>query len=178
MASQLYGGNSDEPLGKPADQPVRRLSSVAIAAILTLAVSGTALAGLVSGSLPGAAFTFTSFSVNAVNMDGNGIHLKTKGPVNVKTTYSILPPSSALLGWHYHNGPVIVTVTVGTLTFIGADCQTWDVSAGQTYIESTGQLLNALIDPAKNAVPVEWFTTRLYPAGTNDPVGVAAPCSL
>jgi hypothetical protein len=157
---------------------MRRLISLPVSTVLVVAVAGTALGGLVAGSLPSAAFTFTSSTVNAVNMDGAGIHLKTKGPVSVKTTYTILAPSTALTGWHYHNGPVIVTVAVGTLTYIDAECHTWDVSAGQSYIESSGQVLNALLDPAKNTGNVEWFTTRLYPAGTSDPVAVAAPCSL
>jgi hypothetical protein len=169
--------NSSET-GRTSPRRVRRLTPIAAGAILALALAGTALAGLVGGSLPAASFTYTSASINAVNIDGNGIHLKTKGPINVKTTYSIVPPSSALLGWHYHNGPVIVTVTVGTLTFIGGDCQTWDLHAGESYLETTGQVLNALVDPGKNSASAEWFTTRLYPAGAGDPVGVPAPCSL
>lgn len=158
----------------------RFLASVLTAAVLVLSLVGTVLAGLVSGSLPSVGFTFTSTTVNAVNMDGNGIHLKAKGPIDVKQTYSKVAPTGALLGWHYHNGPVIVTVAVGTLTFLDANCQAWDLRAGESYIESTGQVLNAYLDPAKNAglSAVEWFTTRLYPAGSADPVAVPAPCTL
>lgn len=168
--------NSSET-GRRSRTRVRRLSSIAGSLILVLALAGTALAGLV-GTLPVAPFTYTSATINAVDITGNGIHLKTKGSVNVKTTYSIVAPSSALLGWHYHNGPVIVTVTVGTLTFLDATCGTFDLHLGESYIESTGQVLNAFVDPGKNAVAAEWFTTRLYPAGAGDPVGVPAPCSL
>ena len=155
-----------------------RFGSIAVSSILVLAFAGTAFAGLGSGSLPGSGFTFTSSTINAVNMDGTGIHLKTKGPVNVKTTYSRVAPTAALLGWHYHNGPVIVTVAVGTLTLIDAECNQWDVGVGQSYIESAGQVLNATLDPAKNGgiATVEWFTTRLYPQDAVDPVAVAAPC--
>lgn len=157
----------------------RFVASVLGAAVLALSLAGTVLAGLVSGSLPGAGFTFTSTTVNAVNMDGNGVHLKAKGPVEVKTTYSKVAPTGALLGWHYHNGPVIVTVAVGTLTFLDENCRAWDLSAGESYIESTGQVLNAYLDPAKNAglSAVEWFTTRLHPAGSADPVPVPEPCT-
>ena len=169
--------NSSET-GRRSRTRVRRLSSIAASLILVLAIAGTALAGLVGGSLPGAAFTYTSATINDVDITGNGIHLKTKGSVNVKTTYSIAAPSSALLGWHYHNGPVIVTVTVGTLTFLDDECGTMDLHAGESYIESTGEVLNAFVDPGKNSNSAEWFTTRLYPAGAGDPVGVPAPCSL
>jgi hypothetical protein len=156
-----------------------RLSSIALGLLFVLALAGTTLAGL-SGSLPASSFAFTSRTVNDVNIIGNAIHLKTKGALDVKTTYTKLAPTGALTGWHYHNGPVIVTIAVGTLTYVDATCHAWDVSAGDSYIESTGEVLNAYLDPAKNAnlEYVEWFTTRLYPAGAADPVGVPAPCSL
>jgi hypothetical protein len=152
----------------------------ALVASLALFTVSTALGALISGSLPAVGFTYTSVTDNSVNMYGSGIHLKTKGPVNVKTTYSKIAPDPAFAaGWHYHNGPVIVTVTVGTLTFFDAGCGTWDLSAGHTYIESTGQVLNAKVLPEKNPglATVEWFTTRLYPDGTGDPVGVPVPCT-
>jgi len=106
--------------------------------------------------------------------------LRASKAANVKTTYSRVPPSATFeSGWHSHNGPVIVTVTNGTLTFYDKACGTWDVSAGQTFIESPGQLLNAKTLPAKNAgiENVEWFTTRLFPAGAIDPVPAAVPCT-
>jgi len=153
--------------------------ALALTATLALVTASVALGGLLGGSLPTAGFTFTSVSDNAVNITGDGIHLKTKDSINVKTTYSRVAPSSALLGWHYHNGPVIVTVTVGTVTFFDGSCGTWDVAAGHTYIETTGQVLNARVDPAKNdgIGTVEWFTTRLYPGDTGDPVSVDPPCA-
>jgi len=156
----------------------RRLALVGALA-LSLVTATTAMAGLVSGPLPGAAFTYTSRTINAVDIGGNGIHLKTKGPVDVKTTYTKLAPTGALTGWHYHNGPVIVTVAIGTLTYLDGQCRTWDLSAGQSYIESTGEVLNAYLDPNKNSglTYVEWFTTRLFPAGAADPVPVPAPCN-
>ena len=157
---------------------VRRLAAVAAAAILVLALAGTALGGLVSGSLPTSGFTYTSRTIHDVNIVGHGIHLQTKGPVDVKTTYSRIAPTGAMLGWHFHNGPVIVSVAVGTITYVDAACRHWDLSAGQGYIESTGEVLNAYLDPAKNSglSSVEWFTTRLYPSGAADPVPVDAPC--
>jgi len=160
--------------------PPRRLSrlglSAAVGAALILGTS-TVNAALVGGSLPTAGLTYTSSTINSVNMAGD-IRLKIKDNVTVKTTYSIATPSGALVGsWHYHNGPVILTVTAGTLTLYGATCDSWDISAGQTYIESTGQVLVGKAIPAKNSGNVEWFTTRLYPEGTSDPVPVDPPCT-
>ena len=151
---------------------------VALVMGAVLASSAIAEAALVSGSLPTGGFTFLSLTENAVNMTGDGIHLKIKEPVTVKTTYSIVTPADQFVGpWHYHNGPVIVTVSVGTLTFYDASCGTWDVSAGQSFIESSGQVLNAKALVSKNPGTLQWFTTRLYPEGAIDPVVVDAPCT-
>lgn len=159
----------------------------AFAAIVSIALAaltiGRAFAGLAAGSLPTAGFTYLSVTDNVVNMTdvgtGDGIHLKTKGLVSVKTTFSRLAPSSNLLGWHYHNGPVIVTVTSGTLTLYDETCAAIDIEPGHSYIESTGQVFAGRADPTKNGgvATVEWFTTRLFPAGSGDPVEVPAPCS-
>ena len=157
---------------------LRRVAFLTV--LLVFAAAGTALGGLVSGSLPTAPFTYTSVTDNAVNMTGAGIHLKSTGSINVKTTYTrVAVDPTFFFGWHYHNGPVIVTVTVGTLTYFDENCGTWDLTAGHSYIESTGQVLNVTTVPSKNqGTPnVEWFTTRLYPEGTIDPVNVAAPCT-
>jgi len=108
------------------------------------------------------------------------VDLRLSQSANVKTTYSRVPPNQTFeSGWHYHNGPVIVTVAVGTLTFYDSKCGTWDLPPGHTYIESPRQVLDAKALPAKNAGVdnVEWFTTRLYPDGAIDPVPVAAPCT-
>lgn len=158
----------------------KALVTVALGATLALLTASTALGALVSGALPTSGFAFTSVTDNAVNMVGSDIHLKTKDSVNVKTTYSRVVPDLAFsAGWHYHNGPVIVTVTVGTLTFFDSACGSWDLAAGRTYIESTGEVLNAKVLPAKNPgiATVEWITTRLYPTDAVDPVPVDAPCT-
>ena len=161
----------------PARKLGRLASMTAVGAALIFATSSVN-AALVGGSLPTAGLTYTSVTLNAVNMAGDPVRLKIKDNVTVKTTYSIVAPSEALVGsWHYHNGPVILTVTAGTLTLYGADCGSWDISAGQTYIESAGQVLVGKAVPAKNSGNVEWFTTRLYPEGAADPVPVDAPCT-
>jgi hypothetical protein len=109
------------------------------------------------------------------------IDLRANNPINVKTTYSRVAPSPEFVpGWHYHNGPVIVTVTVGTFTFYDSKCGTFDLTAGHTYIESPREVLNAKALPDKNAgiATVEFFTTRLYSDEASDPVPVSpAPCT-
>jgi len=162
--------------------PVRRLGRLGVmAAVGTALIFGASAvsAALVGGSLPSAGLTYISLTENAVNMAGDPIRLKIKDNVTVKTTYSFATPSdTALVGtWHYHNGPVFVTVTAGTLTLYDSSCGSWDIGEGQTYIESAGQVLVAKALASKNAAPVQWFTTRLYPEGAIDPVSVDAPCT-
>ena len=108
------------------------------------------------------------------------IDMRAATATNVKTTYSRVPPSPTFeAGWHYHNGPVVVTVTAGTLTLFDSKCASWDVLAGHSYIESPNQVLDAKALPAKNTGidNVEWFTSRLYSNGAIDPVPVPAPCT-
>ena len=161
----------------------RFLVVVALASSLALVTAGVAMGGLVSGALPASGFTFTSLTTNAVNITSDGVHMKTKAPINVKTTYSKVPSTGWAAfdaGWHYHAGPNVVTVTVGTLTFINSTCRTFDVSAGESYIESTGEVLDAKILASKNTTgntTVEWFTSRMYPTGAVDPNPVPAPCT-
>jgi hypothetical protein len=154
---------------------------VAVGATTALLTASNTLGALVGGALPTSGFTFTSVTDNEVNMAGSAIHLKTKDPVNVKSTYSRVAPDPAFrAGWHYHDGPVIVTVTVGTLTFFDSACGTWDLTAGHTYIETAGEVLNAKVLPDKNPgiATVEWLSTRLYPAEAVDPVPIDPPCAL
>ncbi len=108
------------------------------------------------------------------------VALRERALTNVKTTYSRVPPSQSYeAGWHYHNGPVVVTVTVGTLTLYTSTCGAIDILPGHSYIESPREVLNAKVLPSKNAgvANVEWFTTRLYPEGTIDPVPATASCT-
>src|SRR5204863_8792092 len=72
------------------------------AVVLSLATASTVLGDLVGGALPTTAFTYTSVTDNSVNMTGDGIRLKTKASINVKTTYSRVPVNpNFFFGWHY-----------------------------------------------------------------------------
>src|SRR5690349_19720435 len=148
--------------------PARRLGRLGvITAVGTALIFGASAvnAALVSGTLPAAGFTYTSLTENAVNMAGDPIRLKIKDPVTVKTTYSFAAPSdSALVGtWHYHLGPVFVTVTTGSLTLYDSSCGSGDLAAGQTYTESEGQAPVAEALAAKDPGAVPRFTARVYP---------------
>jgi hypothetical protein len=110
-----------------------------------------------------------------------GVELGTSGPIAVETTYTLQPADPAYVsGWHANDGPVILTVTNGTLTLVDDTCRIFDLVAGHTHVESTGQVLNALVLPEKNpgVEEVAWFTTRLSAEGAGDPVEMDAPCTM
>jgi hypothetical protein len=103
------------------------------------------------------------------------------GPAAVETTYTLQPADHRYRsGWQRNDGPVIFTVTSGTLTFVDDMCRTFDIVAGRTYIGSAGEVIDTVLLPEKNpgVVAVGWFTTRLHPGVAARPVEVEAPCAM
>jgi hypothetical protein len=174
-----------------------------------MAMAGDTMAGLDTGELPRAVFTHTSVVDGRVEptvgmapttsladvyawlaeagrvergaSSGVGVDLDISGPIEVQTTYFLQHADPLYrFGWHYDNGPVIFTVTSGTLTILDDTCQTFDLVAGHTCIGSSGQVLDAVLLPEKNpGVPaVGWFTTRLSPVGAAGPIAIEAPCEM
>jgi quercetin dioxygenase-like cupin family protein len=114
------------------------------------------------------------------SLSGPGVDIDTSGPIVVETRYTLHAADPGYqLGWHVNHGPVIVTVTAGTLTFVDDTCQTFDLVAGQSYIEPAGEVLDARLLPEKNpdGAAVGWLTTRLSPQGVAA-VEVEAPCVM
>jgi hypothetical protein len=109
------------------------------------------------------------------------IHLDVPGPMAVHTTYTLQPAEPGYRsGWQRNDGPVIFTVTTGTLTVVDDTCQTFDLVAGHSYIGSAGQILDVVLVPEKNpgVAAVGWFTTRLSPVEAAGPLAVEAPCEM
>jgi hypothetical protein len=190
-------------MGHIARTHARRISrTVALGAALVMATAGVTMAGLDRGELPVAGFTHTSLVddiiepqsiadiyasfVSSDSTEGEaqsrpGVALDMSGPIAVVTTYTLQPAGPEYeFGWRYNIGPVIFTVTAGTLTFVDDTCQTFDLVAGHTYIASTGQRLDVVLLPEKNpgVAAVGWFTTRLFPEGVAESIEVDAPCTV
>ncbi|MDQ2853333.1 MAG: hypothetical protein M3R32_00555 [Chloroflexota bacterium] len=140
----------------------RRLSFVVVVAILALVSAATVLAVT---TLP-----IRVAVVNKVDIDRNGIDFETERKVDVITTFSSQPSTWAGSGWHYHNGPVFVSVTMGTLTFWTSTCRKIQITAGQGYIESAGQIL--LAKNLDSTTVAEWYTSRVIPYQTNGTPGL------
>lgn len=88
-------------------------------------------------------------------------------PSDVLTVRLTFQPGGTV-GWHTHNGPVIVTVASGALTLIdGDDCVTRVYQSGQSFVDP-GQ---GHVHLAYNATAGE---TVLYATFLDVPVGVPA----
>lgn len=143
---------------------MRRRLSLVVVVLATLA--------LVTATTVWAVATFPTRAavVNKVDIDRNGIDFETSRKVDVITTFSSQPSTWAGSGWHYHNGPVFVSVTMGTLTFWTSTCRKFQITAGQGYIESIGQVL--LAKNLDSTTVAEWFTSRVIPYQTNGLPGI------
>jgi hypothetical protein len=143
---------------------VRRRHSLVVVVVATLAlVTATSVLAV-------ATFPTRVAVVNKVDIDRNGIDFETSRKVDVITTFLSQPSTWAGSGWHYHNGPVFVSVTMGTLTFWTKTCRKFQITAGQGYIESPGQVL--LAKNLDSTTVAEWFTSRVIPYQTNGLPGI------
>jgi quercetin dioxygenase-like cupin family protein len=105
-----------------------------------------------------------TLDVRQVVNSKSGIHLKTKGSVDVATQQLVMEGGGST-GWHSHPGPVLVTVKSGTLRLIYADdptCTGTVYEAGDSFIDRG----DAVAHIARNVSPtaqVELWATYLVP---------------
>jgi quercetin dioxygenase-like cupin family protein len=102
-----------------------------------------------------------------VHATGAGARLDTKGSEQVLVTAITVDPGGSF-GWHSHPGPVLVTVSKGTLALYHAEhrhCMRMPFSAGQGFVETGG-----MVHVARNETdsPVELNATFLARPGTKD----------
>ena len=87
----------------------------------------------------------------------SGIHLKTKGSVDVATQQIVIAGGGST-GWHSHPGPVLVTVKSGSLRLIYADdttCEGTVYEAGDSFIDRGDEVThiarNESLDPPRSS---------------------------
>jgi quercetin dioxygenase-like cupin family protein len=107
------------------------------------------------------------------------MRLTTSDPTRVVTA-RISHPQGSSSGWHKHPGPVIVTVTQGTLTFYSADdptCSPRRVHAGQTVVEPGGAAAPAHLAVNEGSEDVKLIVTAFAPAGLFPRIDAPAPAN-
>jgi quercetin dioxygenase-like cupin family protein len=94
----------------------------------------------------------------------SGIHLKTKGSVDVATQQVVIAGGGST-GWHSHPGPVLVTVKSGSLRLIYADdttCEGTVYEAGDSFIDRGDEVTHIARNESLTH-SVELWATYLVP---------------
>ena len=157
----------------------RIAATAAIAAVVVLSAVGVAV-----GTPPAGTSTKTTLAdvtvQNRVNANVYPTKLRTRDLVEVAQFANTAQPGFSS-GWHVHTGPVVITVTAGSLTFYdragvdGSGCKVTIVSAGQGYIETPDQ---PILARNEGSVEADWITTQIIPVGGSQRVDVPGVCGV
>jgi quercetin dioxygenase-like cupin family protein len=146
-----------------------------------LLLGGVALATPGIGILSAPVHARGTLAKHQVVNSKSGVHLKTKGSVDV-ATQQIVMAGGGSTGWHSHPGPVLVTVKSGSLRLIYADdlnCTGTVYEAGDSFIDR-GDAVTHIARNESLTDPVELWATYLVPGdpGTSFRIDVSpAPSS-
>lgn len=144
--------------------PTRRTSLAAAFAAGFLVLVGAALATPGVGILMAPVHARGTVEDDLVVNSKSGIHLKTKGSVDVATQQIVIGAGGST-GWHSHPGPVLVTVKSGALRVVYAGdvtCAGTVYEAGDSFVDRGDETIHiarntSLVDP------VELWATYLVP---------------
>jgi quercetin dioxygenase-like cupin family protein len=155
----------------------RKLAALGIV-LASVVLAGAALATTPVGIIAAPVLARGTLSDSQIVNSKSGVHLKTKGSVDV-ATQQIRIAGGGSTGWHSHPGPVLVTVKSGALRLIYADdssCQGTVYRAGQSFIDRGDEVVHvarneSLLDE------VEFWATYLVPGdpGTGFRIDAPAP---
>jgi len=131
---------------------------------------GFALAGVIAG------LAFSQAPLQFMPLaDGyspeHNVNLHLKGQTDVLTADLIFQPGGTT-GWHYHPGPVIVTIKSGALTEIGSNgCMT--VHPANTAFFEEADVVHNVVNNTGGVTEV--YATFLSPTGTQPLIPAADP---
>ena len=133
-----------------------------------LLLVGAALATPGIGILSAPVHVRGTLGENQVVNSKSGVHLKTKGSVDVATQQIVIAGGGST-GWHSHPGPVLVTVKSGALRLIYADdltCNGTVYEAGDSFIDR-GDAVTHVARNMSQTENVELWATYLVPGPPN-----------
>ena len=159
--------NTDAPAA-----PGRRGLKAAVAA--TLAVTGTlTFMAATKNDPPAPDVVAKTLAASTTPAD---LDLRTKGPSDVEMfTLTVRPGGGS--HWHTHQGPVLVSVTQGTLTVYranGASCTKSTYKPGQAVLETPG-VVHITRNEAK--VPLVLHVISILPKGSDPGVPQQRPAN-
>ena len=100
-----------------------------------------------------------------VKVDTADVKLKTRDDIDVATQTITIAPGGHT-GWHSHPGPVIVTISSGTMSFYSADdptCSPTTYQPGDTFVDQGGSHVH--IARNEGGTNLVLFATYLLPVG-------------
>jgi hypothetical protein len=113
--------------------------------------------------------------IGAANVDrkvtGARVSIKTRGALDA-TVVSITIKPGGTGGWHKEAGPVIATVTRGTLTIVDRKCKLSKLAAGKALISGGSGTEK---DENRGSTPLVFYVTSLLPHGSFSGIPEPAP---
>jgi quercetin dioxygenase-like cupin family protein len=134
---------------------------------LRVALLGTALilVALAAGPPLVSAITSTLFVTSTlkepVNVNNDGIKLKTKGATDVHVQEALFQPGD-FVDWHNHPGFALIAVESGTMTFLDPECTAHVIGKGEAFVESGGPTYAV----NEGNEPAHFFVTFVVPTGS------------
>jgi hypothetical protein len=142
-----------------------RVIALAAAAVALLALAGPPAVGAITATL-----LATGTLADDVDINNDGIRLKTRRPTDVHVQEVRFAPGDSS-GWHHHPGFAIVTVKSGTLTLYTKRCKPMPIGPGQSDVES-GRFTLARNEGTVEAVV---YVTFVVPHGSDRIIPASAP---
>ena len=148
------------------------------ACVMALLAAGVATAAAPAGSVavrqapPPPVVELLSRGTTTKRFDAEraGIEVEADRKIDVASA-RITFPTGSTSGWHTHPGPVVVTVTKGTFTYVDEDCTRHHYVAGQTFAES-GRMVARLNN--RHGATGEVIAQFFAPVGA-DPLTIPQP---
>ena len=153
---------------------MKRLIALNIVVFAVLIPAGIATGITLAASSP----TTTAIGLgitSSFHIHGPTFTIDSKKASEVATSQVTWPVDSRT-GWHYHPGLALVTVINGSLTLLArakSGCPSTTYSAGQTFIERPGQVVNVVNASGSTAATV--VTIIGIPVGQPARVNAPAP---
>ena len=101
----------------------------------------------------------------------HNVILHMQGPTDVLTA-DLIFQAGATTGWHFHPGPVVVSIKSGKLTEIHTNGCSTVHDAGSAFFESPGEVHNVV---NQTSGVTEVYATFLSPSGSQPLIPVADP---
>ncbi len=161
---------------------IRRAAALASAAILAVAVAGTALgtpgAGVVSAPILARGDFLERVDVRIKASSEHGMVVSNAPGAGEVVVQEISIAPGGTTGWHSHPGPVVVVVKAGALTFVDAEqgvCTEKTYPAGTAFVDQGQGHVHSAFNRSSSQNLLFYATYFDVPVGGSPRIDAAAP---